>query len=153
MSVSIREWTKKDGTISRAYLVRYFDNDRKGRYKTFAKKRDALAYDTKVKGEVATGRHVSPRKSITVNEAAENWIARVDADNAERATIRQYRQHQKLHIAPRIGAVKLANLTSKAVENFRDDLMKSMSRAMAKKVLTSLKSILRVAKMSHLADD
>ena len=67
-----------------------------------------------------------------------------------------------LHIVPRIGKLKLAKLTKKDVENFRDGLLageegegvpKPLSRAMAAKVMTSLKSLLKVAGVGHLAAD
>ncbi|HKA65036.1 MAG TPA: tyrosine-type recombinase/integrase, partial [Methyloceanibacter sp.] len=71
----------------------------------------------------------------------------------ERTTVRQYRQHINLHIAPRIGRIKLAHLTLAKVEAFRDDLLANLSRAMARKVLTSLKSLLKVVKHAHVAAD
>ena len=114
--------------------------------------------------DVGKGEHIAPSKSETVAQAAERWIKRVSANGmrgdgpAERTTIRQYRQHVTLHIVPRIGAVKLAHLTAKRVEDFRDDLLKpksegGLSRELAAKVLTSLKSILKVSKRTHVAAD
>jgi integrase len=148
-----RETQKKDGSITVAWVADYFDNERVRRYKAFAKKSDATAYLVTVAGEIATGRHVARSQSITIKQAAENWLRRVEADGREPSTIRQYRQHKDLHIVPKIGAIKLADLTNKRIEVFRDDLLKDLSRPMARKVLTSLKSILKVAKVSHLADD
>src|SRR5262245_37371559 len=46
-----------------------------------------------------------------------------------------------------------SDLSPATVERFRDDLLKSLSRPMAKKVLTSFKSLLRAAKHAHVADD
>src|SRR5262249_18488682 len=66
---------------------------------------------------------------------------------------RQYRQHVNLHIAPRLGRLKLAHLTPAKVETFRDDLLANLSRPMARKVLTSLKSLLKGAKHAHVAAD
>jgi integrase len=97
--------------------------------------------------------HSAPSKSETVAEAAESWIKRVEADGAERATVRQYRQHVALHIVPRIGRIKLARLTPKTVEDFRDDLLQKLSRPLARKVLTSFKSLLKAAKHAHVAAD
>src|SRR5262249_53731331 len=101
----------------------------------------------------------APAKSVTVTEAGQNWITRVEANGmrgkgpAEQGTLYQYRQHLSLHIAPRLGGLKLANLTKASVESFRDDLLKSMSRPLARKVLTSFKSILRTANYAHVAAD
>ncbi|HEY8442903.1 MAG TPA: site-specific integrase, partial [Xanthobacteraceae bacterium] len=111
------------------------------------------AYHDTVRVDVRQGIHTAPAKSETVDEAAERWLSRVEAEGRERGTLAQYRQHVKLHIAPRIGRYKLAHLTSTKVESFRDDLLAHTSRPMARKVLTSLKSLLKVAKHAHIAAD
>jgi hypothetical protein len=54
------------------------------------------------------GTYVSPRKSPTVEKAGEDWIAASEAAGLERATLKQYREHLRLHIAPYIGTVKLS---------------------------------------------
>ena len=92
------------------------------------------------------GTHTAQNKSITVAEAAEDWITAVELEGRERSTVAQYRQHAELHINPRLGGEKLAKLTTPRVNAFRDDLLATLSRPMAKKVLTSLKSLLRDAR-------
>jgi integrase len=57
----------------------------------------------------------------------------------------QYQGHVRLHINPRIGGEKLATLTAPRIEGIRDDLMRDLGRAMARKVLTSLKAIIKDA--------
>ncbi len=136
-----------------AWIADYLDRDGDQHIKTFERKKDAEAYHATVKVDVRKGVHTAPSKSATVAEAAESWIKRVEADGRERATVRQYRQHVNLHIVPRIGKVKLADLTPKEVEAFRDDLLAHLSRPLARKVLTSLKSLLKVAKHAHAAED
>ena len=134
-----------------AYIVHYSVQAGDDHIKTFEKKRDAEAYHDSVRSDVRKGMHTAPSKSITVSEAADNWIKRVEADARERSTIEQYRQHVRLHVAPSIGRIKLAELTPKQIETFRDDLLVTMSRPLARKVLTSLKSILKVANYSQAA--
>ena len=67
-------------------------------------------------------------------------------EGRERSTVEQYRDHVKYHINPRIGREKLAKLTTPRVNKFRDDLLANLSRVQAKKVLTSLKALLKDAK-------
>jgi integrase len=153
MSVRKRKWTTRGGETKEAWLVDYFDQDGDRHIVTFARKKDADEYHAKARVDVLKGLHTAPSKSITVAEAAENWIKRVMADGRERTTVRQYRQHINLHTVPRIGRLKLAHLTPAKVEAFRDDLLASMSRPLARKVLTSLKSMLKVAKYAHVAAD
>jgi integrase len=75
--------------------------------------------------------------------AAEIWIEKGELEKLERSTLRQYRNHVDRHIRPsRIGNEKLARLSTPMIETFRDDLLKKCSRPMARKVLSSLKSIL-----------
>lgn len=78
-------------------------------------------------------------------EAAEDWITYVKLENRERSTIDHYRNHVDHHISPRLGREKLAKLTTPRIQAFRDDLLANLSRAQAKKVLTSLKSLLKDA--------
>ena len=57
----------------------------------------------------------------------------------------QYQQHVQRHINPRIGEIKLAHLTPTRIETFRDELLANLSRPMARKVMTSLRSLLKAA--------
>lgn len=145
MSVRRRKWTTKKGTHT-AWLVDYTDQDGIRCFKQFEKKNDAVAHHETVKVDVRKGIHTSPNKSPTVSEAAANWIAHVEGEKRERSTIDHYRQHVKLHIEPHMGKERIAHLTTPSIEKFKDRLLADkMSRSMAKKVLVSLKSILRDA--------
>ena len=151
MSVRKRKWITSGGEAREAFIVDYVDQEGNRHIRTFDRKGEATDYAATVKVDIRRGVHTASK--LTVAEAAEAWIKRVEADGAERTTIRQYRQHISLHILPRIGRTKLSELTPAAVERFRDDLLKSLSRPMAKKVLTSFKSLLRAAKHVHVAGD
>jgi len=153
MSVRKREWTTRKGEPKEAWIVDYTDQDGDRHIETFERKKDADARHDKVRMDVRQGVHTAASKSETVAEAADRWLNRVEAEGRERGTLAQYRQHVRLHIAPRIGRYKLAHLTPAKVEAFRDDLLASLSRPMARKVLTSLKSLLKTAKHAHVAAD
>ena len=159
MSIRKRRWKTSKGEVREAWIVDYVDRQGDQHIKHFDRKKDAADYHASVKVDISKGLHISPSKSPTVGEAAEHWVTRVEANGmnddgpAERSTTRQYRQHINLHIGPRIGGVKLGELTSHAIEAFRDDLLKDLSRPLARKVFTSFRSILKAAKCSHLAQD
>jgi integrase len=159
MSVRKRKWLTRKGEPKEAWIVDYTDQDGDRHIETFDRKKDADAYAATVKVDVRQGVHTAPTKSVTVAEAGQNWIKRVEANGmrgkgpVEEGTLYQYRQHLNLYIAPRLGGIKLANLTKTGVENFRDYLLGSMSRALARKVLTSFKSILKAANYAHVAAD
>src|SRR5262249_11897788 len=153
MSIRKRKWTTRLGEPKEAWIVDYVDQDGDRHIETFERKKLADAFHATVRVDVSRGEHIAASKSETVAEAAERWLNRVEAEGRERSTVRQYRQHVNLHIAPRVGSIKLANLTPKHVETFRDDLLAKLSRPLARKVLTSFKSLLKVAKRSHVAAD
>jgi integrase len=153
MSIRKRAWVTRKGEAKEAWIVDYVDQDGDRHIETFEKKRDADARHDEVRVNVRKGTHTAASKSVTVAEAADAWIKRAEADGRERTTVRQYRQHAEQHICPRIGRTKLAHLTPTTVENFRDKLLEDLSRPLARKVLTSLKSLLKVAKYAHVAAD
>jgi len=153
MSVRKRSWKTATGEPREAWIVDYFDQDGDRHIETFDRKKDADARHDKVRQDVRQGVHTAAFKSETVVEAATRWLNRVAAEGREPATCAQYEQHLRIHIAPRIGRIKLAHLTPPKVEAFRDDLLANMSRPMARKVLTSLKSLLKAAKHAHVAAD
>jgi integrase len=151
MSIRKVTWKTKQGTSER-WLVDYVDQDGSRCAKNFKLKKDADLYHAQVNVEVAQGIHTSPSKSPTVAEAAEKWLQRIEGRKRERSTIRQYQQHRD-HIVRRIGSVKLAQLTPGTVGDFRDRLQLELSKPLARKVLTSFKSILKAGKRSHIATD
>jgi integrase len=153
MSVRKRTWTTRKGEPKEAWIVDYTDQDGDRHIETFERKKDAEARRDAVRVNVRHGVHTAASKSETVAEAADRWLNRVEAEGRERGTLAQYRQHVNLHIAPRIGRYKLAHLTPARIEAFRDDLLANLSRPMARKVLTSLKSLLKNAKHAHVAAD
>jgi integrase len=152
MSVRKRKWVTRLGEARECWIVDYADQDGERHIKTFERKKEADDYRATVKVAVRAGTHIAPSKSVTVAAAAESWLKHAEAEGCERATIENYRQHARLHILPLIGKVKLASLTPTKVEAFRDNLLAGMSRPLARKVLVSFKSILRVAKCAHVTD-
>jgi len=153
MSVRKRKWKTSEGVEREAWVVDYVDQEGDRHIETFERERDAKARAAVVRVDVDKGIHTAASKSITVAEAAEVWIKRAESEGRERSTIEQYRQHIRIHIVPRLGKIKLSALTAKTLEQFRDDLLANLSRPLARKVLTSVKSLLKVARYSHVAAD
>jgi integrase len=156
MSVRKRTWRTARGETKQAFIVDYFDQQGDRHVVQFQRKKDATDYHADVRVDVRKGLHTARSKSPTVAEAAESWLKLVEANGmkgdgpAERSTLRQYRQHIDLHIVPRVGRMKLPELTPKRVEVFRDELLAALSRPLARKVLTSFKSMLKVANHGHV---
>ena len=144
MSVRRRRWTTASGESRETWVATYSDAGGVRRIATFERKRDADSYERETKVSVGKGTHTAPSASPTVAEAAAGWIKSVELEAREATTVMQYRQHAR-HIIDRIGSAKLANLTTPALNKFRDELLATMSRAMARKVMSSLKSLLKDA--------
>jgi integrase len=146
MSVRKRTWTTKKGEKKEAWIVDYVDQQGQRHIQTLSRKKEADELHATVKVDVRQGVHTPQGKSITVAEAAEDWIKYVELEKRERSTVEYYRNHIDRHINPRLGRERLAKLTTPRIEAFRDDLLANLSRPQARKVLTSLKSLLRDAK-------
>jgi len=154
MSVRKRTWKTRTGEQKESWIVDYTDQNGERHIQTFDRKKDADEYHAKVVVDVGKGIHTPHSKSITVAEAAEDWIKYVELEKRERSTLDHYRNHVKNHIGPRLGREKLAKLTTPRVQAFRDELLAALSRAQAKKVLTSLKSLLKDAqRRGHTAQN
>ena len=141
------------------WLADYFDGAGKRHQRRFKTKKEAATHHDQMKVAIRAGQHVSLPHDLTVAGAADKWLAKVTADDRERGTHKQYETHVRRHILPRIGSQKLSKMSKAHVEAFRDGLIKGvgdhhqpLSRAMASKVMVSLKSILRANGVTHLGD-
>ncbi|HTQ33579.1 MAG TPA: site-specific integrase [Stellaceae bacterium] len=137
-----------------AWVADYFDQTGVRRLKTFDTKKAADAFLTGARHDVALGIHTPDSVSITVSQACEIWLKTVSANDRERSTIRSYQHHIKLHILPLLGDQKLSRLTTPLIERFKVELLQTRSRAMARKVLGSLKMMIReVMRQGYIAQN
>jgi integrase len=160
-----RRWVNGSGEQV-AWIADYFDQNKDEQHprghrhiRSFANRRAAKAWLAETVIEVQRKIHTPHRQSITVAAAAALWIEKTrDAEKRVRSTVQQYQNHVRLYINPMIGGARLSDLAPRNIEEFRDALLRKLSRVMARKVLVSLKSILanarRTGRMAHSpADD
>ena len=160
MAVRKRIWTTRKGEEREAWVVDYTDHAGKRCFETFDRKGDADSRAAKIKVELGKGTHVALDSKTTIADIAETWIRRLEAEGRERSTLVSYRQQLRMHILPHLGRIKIAKLTPERLEHYRDLYLlgkddngrETMSRAMARKVLVSLKSLLKSARCGHLAE-
>jgi len=88
---------------------------------------------------------ITPTDVVTISDAAKIWMARCELEQLERATLHSYRGHVKNHIEPKIGSLLLTELSAVHVREFLDRMLTDSTRAMAKKCLTTLRSIISAA--------
>jgi integrase len=141
MSVRKRKWTTTKGEVKEAWICDVgVGTDR--HIKTFERKADAVAYEAQTNIDVRAGVHVSPAKSPTVAQAGQDWIKASEAKGLERSTLKQYREHTKIHINPILGELKLAEVNTPTVRKFEIAIReRGTSPALTKMVLTSLHGI------------
>jgi integrase len=145
MAVKKRTWKNRDGSIGAAWQAGYSDQSGKWRTRSFDKRKDAETFFDNAKRQVRNGVHVTDADSVTVAEAAKQWLDRLELEGRDRSTLRQYDNHIRNHILPAIGQFLLTKLNRAAVTGFRDHLLKSNSRAMARKIFVSFKAIMTEA--------
>jgi integrase len=143
MSVRKRTWKNAKGETQESWIVDYVDQKGKRHIKTFKKKKAADAYHATVRVEVRQGVHTPDSASLTVEEAGKFWIKTAEANALERTTVVDYRRMLELHIAPRIGRVRLSQLSAPMVRDFEDQLREAgTSPAMVRKIRTALSMLL-----------
>src|SRR5262245_42496624 len=133
--VWLRTWKTKKGLVQSAWAVDYYVPDAlTGRFrphrKHFPSECEALAWNARTFVDVEAGAHVPDSLSCTVGEASSIWLAAVKDRGRERSTTDAYEQHVRLHINPRIGSLKLTQLTLPRVCAFEDALRKDVSTSM-----------------------
>src|SRR3546814_18381819 len=118
-----RAWTSPKGEAKTAWLVDYTDGTGTRRYKQFAQKKAADAYLETVRTEVRDGIHIAASQSITVKEAADNWIKRARREDLEPATIDSYEQHVRLNLEPFLGQRRLSSVPTTESEKLREKVL------------------------------
>lgn len=102
--------TKKQGPDGKPrYDVRWRDDTRKQRTKTFKRAVDADRFKTKVEGALLEGTYIDPRKGDqTFQDYATHWL---EAQGFSPKTYGIRERHLRLHLFPHIGGVKLSKIT------------------------------------------
>jgi integrase len=144
-TIKKRRWQTGKGEAREAWVLRYVDGQGVSRRKQFDKKGDASAYLTKASYEVSQGVHTADSASVTVSEAADQYLKHKKAIGLERSSTKRYDEVIRLHIKPIIGADKLSRLTMPSVQNYVDALLQTRSKAMAGKALSTLRMIITYA--------
>jgi integrase len=146
MAIRKRKWTTSAGEAREAWIVDYADAEGKRHIETFARKKEADARHDKVRTDKGAGVLVAPSKSVTVGEAAYQWLDG-NKPKIERATHVDYAGHVGRYIVPNLRHVKLPELSRAAVRGFEDKLRASGSSAWQ---ATRAKRLTRSVAVHHL---
>lgn len=160
MKIRKRTWKTMSG-LQTAWIADYYDAEGQRQRRQFKKHAEAKQWGRRIEAELHAGTHVPDSKTATVREAAQVWLNRAETEGLEKSTKLQYKTHVDLHICPvvgegftvngiRLSEIKLSRLTKPQIEKFRDYLLSHNSRALARKIFVSFKSILNEAKRQGL---
>jgi integrase len=133
----------------------YFDSEGKRRRKlrTFAKHKDAVAYQKETLAAVAKNEFVAPTKE-TVGERATIWFEKRFASGAyERATRIERENYVKNYIVPAFGALPIQNLGVERIEKQAAEWNKEVAAMVVNRVLRTLTDIMSEAKRYGIIKD
>ncbi len=151
--VTKRRWTYK-GESKTAWVVRYDDQAGVRRQKTFKHKKAADQYRTKIETELNAGIHTADGLTITVREAATQYLDHLEkrmklGKKMRPSTIYGYKCAINKYIVPRLGHVKLTALKAPTVIQWIDDIetdpKSPATRFMVIRATQCLRQMIRVA--------
>src|SRR5262245_45305305 len=126
----------------------YFDQEGKRRRKlrTFAKHKDAVAYEKEALAQVQKREFIAPTKE-TVGERSKAWLEKRFANGAyERATRIERENYVENYIIPAFGSLPIQNLTVERIEKQATEWNERVSAMVVNRVLQTLADILAEAK-------
>ena len=152
-SVAKRTWTHNDITKT-AWVVRYTDQGGKRRLKTCDLKKEADKYRTKVEREIEKGIHTADSESITIREAADQFLEELETRHREggirASTIEVYDRNIRHRIVPQLGRMKLVALTAPKLHRWADEIRcssGSISRSTLQMTFTTLQQVIALAQV------
>lgn len=153
-TVRKRTWTTSKGETKSAWCVDFIDQTGARQRRQFATKREADAFRIETEGQLRSGTFRADAAKVTVREVAESYLdycqGRMERrERMTRQNLAVYRGHihnHILHPEHGVAAVKLAQLTARAVGDLRDRLRSAgVSVPTMRKVLATLHGMLEFA--------
>lgn len=129
------------------WVVRYdvYENGkRKQKRKTFKTSKDASAFRSKVETAINTGMYADAR-GLTVGEYLDLWLSTYTTHNKPNA-IRGYQNNIEKHLKPRIGNVRLDGLTTTAIQNAYNDILRTEYSAAKYETKNGVRVLVKPAK-------
>ncbi len=141
-----RERRRSDGSVRVVWRVRWYEGERE-RSRSFDRRADARAFEGKVRtlkrsdalADLDAGRE-------TLAEFAEQWWQLYAVPNLERRTLQNYAHFWNRHALPRLGAVRLRDLTPQAIVGFRAELQREgVGQETIRRTMTMVQGMLQRA--------
>jgi integrase len=141
--VSVERLERQGGVVWR---VRWREGGQ-NRARVLGRKRDAEAFDAEIRRRKRAGELVEhPGAQITLSEFAREWWRLYGEPNLARSTLEGYAILWDRHVMPRIGGVRLRELTPQVLERFRGEMAAAnVGPSAQRKTLVILQGILQRA--------
>src|SRR3954468_19601198 len=145
--VEKRTRRRRDGTTYFVWRTRWRDERGIERSKTFDRATDARAFEAKLRTLRRSGALADlDAGTETLAEFVEEWWLVYAGPNLERSTLRVYAQLWNGHALPRLGQVRLRDLTPQTVARFRAELEAAgVGIEAVRKTMTMLQGVLQRA--------
>lgn len=153
-SIKKRTWQTAAGEARTAWQVDFVDAAGGRQRKQFTTKREADAFRVEIEGQLRAGTFRPDAAKVTVKEVCDAYLEHVEGrmKRGERftrhhlAVVRGHINNHIQHPVHGIGALKLGQLTARAVGDFRDRLRDAgMTVPTTRKVLATLHGVLEYA--------
>lgn len=136
MSIHQRK-TKTKGTT---WVVRWLDPSKAPKEKTFRLRKDAQAFEARIRTEMAHGGYRDPRNDrITLAEWHQQWWPIIEGSTLTRGTITTYESLLRLHILPDLGKRPMSSIRRIDVETW---LTAKRQEGLSGSTLSKAKSLL-----------
>jgi integrase len=142
-----RQRRRRDGSEYAVWRVRWRDETGAERSMTFDRVADARAFEGKIRTMKRSGALADlDAGTETLAEFVEEWWMVYAGPNLERATLRVYAQLWNTHALPRLGELRLRDLTPQTVARFRAELEGAgVGTEAIRKTMTMLQGVLQRA--------
>jgi integrase len=142
-----RQRRRRDGSTYSVFRVRWYERDGRERSRTFDTMGDARAFEGRVralKRAESLDRLDAGRETLA--DFTAEWWGIYATPNLERATLKGYSSLWNVHLLPRLGHLRLRDITVRTVAGFRRDLEAAgVGRETVRKALALLQGILQRA--------
>ena len=143
--MSIHRRRRSDGDWS--YQVKWRDDRDEWKSKTFRRKKHAEAFEDEIKRNKRLGSSIDmDAGKETLAEFGKEWWRAHAEPNLRENTRKRYASLWDCHVLPRLGAVRLRDISPKVVDEFKVALLADgASAGTVRKVLILLQGVLRLA--------
>jgi hypothetical protein len=140
-------------TEAGTWAVDFRDQHKRRIQRTFDTYKEAASFEKDALAQVSKREYVKPSEK-TIHEVSEEWYQRkIDAGTYRRASLIDYHNQVENYIKPTLGHWKLQDIDIEHVEKAAAEWGKRVSPKMVNKVLTTLTSIVALAKRYKLIKD